>query len=70
MTRAHLDLVGGIAGDMFIAAVLDVRPELYEGMCSAIRAAGLPDIVGMEVREYSDRTDKGEVIETCRSEWQ
>ena len=55
MTRAHLDLVGGIAGDMFIAAVLDVRPELYEGMCSAIRAAGLPDIVGMEVREYSDK---------------
>ena len=26
----HLDLVGGIAGDMFVAAVLDALPHLHE----------------------------------------
>jgi uncharacterized protein (TIGR00299 family) protein len=39
----HLDLLGGIAGDMFIAAVLDARPDLVAGTVAAIRAAGLPD---------------------------
>jgi hypothetical protein len=38
----HLDPVGGIAGDMFIAAVTDVFPHLREGVLSAIRAAGVP----------------------------
>jgi len=38
--RVHLDPTGGIAGDMFIAAILDAKPEWYEGMCEAIRDAG------------------------------
>jgi len=38
----HLDPVGGIAGDMFIAAVTDVFPHLREGVLAAIRAAGVP----------------------------
>lgn len=39
----HLDVVGGIAGDMFIAALLDARPDLAEGTVAAIRSAGVPD---------------------------
>lgn len=39
----HLDVVGGIAGDMFIAALLDARPDLTEGTVAAIRSAGVPD---------------------------
>src|ERR1700730_3585607 len=35
----HLDPVGGMAGDMFIAAVLDAFPELEEGMLASIGAA-------------------------------
>ena len=30
----HLDLVGGIAGDMFLSAITDARPELVEGLMS------------------------------------
>ncbi len=39
----HLDPVGGIAGDMFLAAAVDLRPELAEGALAAMRAAGLPE---------------------------
>jgi hypothetical protein len=39
----HLDVLGGIAGDMFIATILDARPDLTAGTVDAIRAAGLPE---------------------------
>lgn len=38
----HLDPIGGVAGDMFIAAMLDAFPELQEGTFEAMRLAGLP----------------------------
>lgn len=38
----HLDILGGIAGDMFIAALLDARPDLTAGTVAAIRATGVP----------------------------
>ena len=38
----HLDAVGGVAGDMFIASVLDAFPDLRDGLIAAIRSAGLP----------------------------
>jgi pyridinium-3,5-bisthiocarboxylic acid mononucleotide nickel chelatase len=38
----HLDPVGGIAGDMFIAALLDAYPELAGGMDAALAKLGLP----------------------------
>ena len=39
----HLDPVGGIAGDMFLAAALDLWPELFTAVETAMRAAGLPE---------------------------
>lgn len=39
----HLDPVGGIAGDMFLAAVLHAWPELETPVLQAMRAAGLPE---------------------------
>jgi pyridinium-3,5-bisthiocarboxylic acid mononucleotide nickel chelatase len=39
----HLDPLGGLAGDMFLAALLDAHPELVEETFAAMRAAGLPD---------------------------
>jgi uncharacterized protein (TIGR00299 family) protein len=39
----HLDPLGGMAGDMFLAAVLDLYPDHAEDTFAAMRAAGLPD---------------------------
>jgi hypothetical protein len=50
----HLDAIGGVAGDMFIAAVLDAFPHLQEGMLPAIRAAGLPDDISCRTIEHRD----------------
>jgi uncharacterized protein (TIGR00299 family) protein len=41
----HLDLVGGIAGDMFVSALLDMQPALQEQVESAL-ALVLPDEAG------------------------
>jgi uncharacterized protein (TIGR00299 family) protein len=38
----HLDPLGGLAGDMFLAALLDAHPELADETFAAMRAAGLP----------------------------
>jgi hypothetical protein len=50
----HLDAVGGVAGDMFIAAMLDAFPDLRDGMLLAIRAAGLPDDISCRAVEHRD----------------
>lgn len=39
----HLDLVGGIAGDMFLAAIVHAWPETEAPIIEAMRAAGLPE---------------------------
>ncbi len=50
--HVHLDAVGGVAGDMFLAALLDARPDLEAGVQKAVRAAGLPDDWTMELRPH------------------
>jgi hypothetical protein len=50
----HLDAVGGVAGDMFIAAVLDAFPHLQDGMLEAIRAGGLPEDIICRTVEHRD----------------
>jgi uncharacterized protein (TIGR00299 family) protein len=40
--RVHLDLVGGLAGDMFVAAVMEAKPELAEGLLKTLRTLSLP----------------------------
>src|SRR4051812_14131817 len=43
MTRSILlDPIGGLAGDMFIAAAIDVWPEFEQPVLQAIRDSGLP----------------------------
>ncbi len=37
----HLDPVGGIAGDMFVAALLDLRPDLNAGLQAALQRCPL-----------------------------
>jgi len=55
----HLDAVGGIAGDMFIASVLDAFPDLRDGMLAAIRASGLPADIDLRIDEHADHALTG-----------
>lgn len=57
--RLHLDPLGGIAGDMFAAAMLDAWPDLKDGMLAAIRAAGLPQSVDIKVLPHKDHVLTG-----------
>lgn len=55
----HLDPVGGVAGDMFIAAVLAAFPGLQDGMVEAIRAAGLPAAICIHLDPHRDHALTG-----------
>src|SRR4051812_36735852 len=55
----HLDAVGGVAGDMFIAAMLDAFPDQRNGMLAAIRSAGLPAEVHIGFTEHQDHALTG-----------
>ena len=54
MIHIHFDPVGGIAGDMFIAAMLHTYPNLETPMIAAIRAAGLPDAIKIQSQAFQD----------------
>lgn len=55
----HLDAVGGIAGDMFIAAMLDAFPELLESVVDAIRTALPPGQLDCRASPHHDHTLSG-----------
>lgn len=55
----QLDTLGGIAGDMFLAAMLDARPDLVDGTLAAIDAAGPPARCRVSVHEHRDHTFRG-----------
>ena len=57
--RIHLDPIGGIAGDMFLSAVLDAWPELADGLRDAVTAAGLPDACRLLIEPKQDGTFTG-----------
>ena len=54
LPRFHLDPVGGIAGDMFAAALLDARPDLADGLRAATDALGLPPAVTIAIDPHRD----------------
>ncbi|MCY4478879.1 MAG: LarC family nickel insertion protein [Rhodospirillales bacterium] len=49
LRRFHLDPVGGIAGDMFAAALLDARPALADGLRAALAGLDLPASVEIAI---------------------
>lgn len=55
----HLDAVGGVAGDMFIAAMLDAFPDLREPTLEAIGTAGLPVEVTCALVQHRDHALTG-----------
>ena len=50
----HFDPVGGIAGDMFVAALLDLNPARAAAAIDATRAAGLDPGVALEHHAFTD----------------
>lgn len=50
----HLDLVGGISGDMFIAAALDCFPEFADELPLQIERAGFPGLVELNSGPHND----------------
>lgn len=53
-THIHLDLVGGLSGDMFISALLDAYPSLSEGLEKVIEQAGFPELVSLTSETFDD----------------
>ncbi|NEI72455.1 DUF111 family protein [Rhizobium lusitanum] len=54
MLELHLDPVGGIAGDMFAAAMLDLRPELEAPLRAALALCPLIEDVRVRVVTHND----------------
>jgi uncharacterized protein (TIGR00299 family) protein len=55
----HLDAVGGVAGDMFAAALLDIWPELETRLIAALAAAGLDSLVTVQRLDHKDHALTG-----------
>ncbi|MCP4695268.1 MAG: LarC family nickel insertion protein [Gammaproteobacteria bacterium] len=55
----HLDPLGGVAGDMFISALLDAWPEQEKDMTAAIRQAGLPENIELKTLPHRDHAFRG-----------
>ena len=54
LRHLHLDLVGGLSGDMFISAMLDALPSLAGDLDEVIVQAGFPDLVCLEQAPHND----------------
>jgi len=55
----QLDPVGGMAGDMFVAAMLDAFPLLEAAVREAVRAAGLPSRFRCDLVPHADHALHG-----------
>ncbi|MEC7213264.1 MAG: nickel insertion protein, partial [SAR324 cluster bacterium] len=56
----HLDAVGGISGDMFASAFLDLNPELMVAIKESVDEIGLGDELRVENKAFSDGVLKGQ----------
>jgi pyridinium-3,5-bisthiocarboxylic acid mononucleotide nickel chelatase len=64
--QIHLDPVGGVAGDMFVAAILHAYPELTPGLLEAIHGLRLPELITCRIDTVDDGVLAGSrfVVET------
>lgn len=59
----HLDLIGGIAGDMFLASILNCFPEYLPEMQQVLSDAGFNELVTLEVKEVNDGVISGSQVD-------
>lgn len=57
--HVHLDAVGGAAGDMFAAAMVDACPDYAEAVEAAVQALGLGDRVSVAFAPHGDGVLRG-----------
>jgi len=57
--HVHLDAVGGVAGDMFAAALVDAGPEHEAAVREAVTALGLGDQVTITFENHNDGVLRG-----------
>lgn len=71
VAAVHLDAVGGISGDMFAAALLDIRPDLWPPCERAIAALGLPDGARASLTPHRDGVLTGSrfIVDGPASTW-
>jgi len=67
MMHIHLDPLGGVAGDMFVTALLDLRPDLASPAIAAVRAAGLGDDIDLAFVPFSDGILAGSRFDVAES---
>ena len=60
----HLDPVGGVAGDMFAAALLDAFPERAEPLAAGLAECGLHEIVRVRSEPFTDGILRGRRFHT------
>ena len=61
----HLDPVGGVAGDMFAAALLDAFPERAEPLAAGLAECGLHEIVRVRSEPFTDGILRGRRFHTA-----
>lgn len=54
MLEIHLDPLGGIAGDMFVAGLIDLRPDLAPGLAKVLAALPLLEGVSTQAVPHTD----------------
>ena len=54
VNHIHLDLVGGLSGDMFISSMLDAFLQFKKGLAQVIVDAGFPNLVELETLDHDD----------------
>ena len=55
----HLDVVGGIAGDMFVAAMLDAFPNKTSHMIDCLNSSDLLGSIEFHLKPFNDHTLRG-----------
>ena len=54
MLEIHLDPLGGIAGDMFVAALIELRPDLEPGLQQTLARIPLLEGITCEIVDHND----------------
>ena len=63
--HVHLDPVGGVAGDMFAAALLDAFPERADAFAAGLAASRLHEIVTVRSEPFTDGVLRGRRFHTA-----